>query len=514
LGGFGEFAQGMDRLADNINKRRAQRLENDRWRAAAAVTAWGLLGPGDPPPLPSDGDKVYDYRGITTPAAVQMLHAPTPDGRLFPVGDVLEVRAPPNFHPGPAFPVGVPARHLGSHAAIVGRSGSGKTRFVVVPWIHSAMRSSSVVSLDAKGDMLDLIREYVEQHGRLGVPAGKWDYTDPDNSMCWNWIDDIDDEHSLDAALTAVLGRADKQGNSDPFFHHRDRQVLGGALQLAKPLGLRSATEILAFLARQENVEDAIADHPGSPGALALQSAVGDLDPMDYRKSTQGVLSALQLLSTPKIDKVTTGARHRLSLDDLLSRRRMLVVVAPVAGGQTSQIMSGLFLNLLAQRIYRRFRDRPGQVFLFIDEAPRFVSRFDFEELLSVARSAGVSVILALQDVAQFKEEHERSTIIANCATWLSLGGVEESTVKFLQGRLGKHNVAFWSHGGHADRPGHDLRKQAESRPVLGEREIAFPPGQRGAILHMKDSSLPSSPVLVDLEPQPWTWEAKVFRGG
>jgi hypothetical protein len=508
MSGLGEFANSMDRLARNLNERNAQRLEMEQYERSHRVTAWGHLGPGDPPPLPQGASSVLDYRGLTPPEDLQSLQMNEVDGRYFPAGAAVEVRTPMNgFRPGPAFWIGVPFELLREHAVIVGRSGSGKTRYVVVPWIYTALQSSSVVALDAKGDMLQLVKEHADRWGSPGVTGGKWDYTDPANSMSWDWIAELDNDDSLDAALTAILGRADKQGSSEPFFYQRDRQLLGGLLQLAKPLGLHSASGLLAVLADQEKVEDIISRYKGTRGAVQVQATVGGFDALTYRKVTQGVVSALQQLATPSIDKVTAPGRHRLRLDDVVSGRHLLVVVAPVQGGYTSAILSGLFLNLFVQRLYRRFTAAKGQVFLFIDEAPRFIDRFDFASTLSVARSAKASVVLALQDVAQFKEETERSAVISNCATWLSLSGVEKSSVEFLQGRLGKHNVPFWSQGSFSHRAGVDLRTQVESRPVLGEREIAFPPGGRPAILHMKSPYLPTSPILVDLEPQAWEWK-------
>jgi len=507
MSGWSEIASNLDRFARNRNEARAQKAQRETWERSARVTLWGFLGPNDPPPLPEAAEQVHDYRGLTPPNAVEMLRTTTLDGSLFPVGHVVEVRNPDNqFHPGPAFPIGVPFDILRQHAIIVGRSGSGKTTSIIVPWIYAALFSSSVVAFDAKGDMLDDVLELCGRNGRHGVPAGKWDYTDPGNSLSWNWVADIDDEHSLDAAVTAILGRSEKQGQSDPFFYRRDRQLLGGVLQLAGPLGLRTATDMLAFLADQERVIAAIARFALNRGAVQIRAVVGDLEPFEYRRAVQGTTAALQELATTDVDKVTSGAHPRLTLDEIVAGRKLVVVVAPVMGGHTSEILAGLFLNLFAQRLFRRFRGAPGQVFLFVDEAPRFVQRFDFEKTLSVARSAGVTIVLALQDVAQFKEETERSAIISNCATWLSLGGVEESTVKYLHGRLGKHNVAFWSQGSYSHRPGVDLRTQNESRPVLGDREIAFPPGRRPAILHMKDPRLTTRPILVDLEPEPWVW--------
>ena len=68
------------------------------------------------------------------------------------------------------------------------------------------------------------------------------------------------------------------------------------------------------------------------------------------------------------------------------------------------------------------FRSRfvnPGgvPVLLVLDEAAQLAGRVDFESLLSVAREARLAAVIAVQDVAQFKDENQRSIIFANCGT-------------------------------------------------------------------------------------------------
>lgn len=506
---FQDAANALNQWVRHVEERRARAGEQQNWDRSRRVTEWGFLGPGDPPPLPERADQIYDYRGLVHPEEATVMEMSNIDGHRFPTGAYCEVRFPAERRrPGPAFHLGVPFDTLREHAVIVGRSGSGKTRFLIVPWIYTALFSSTVVTLDAKGDMLDLIKERSAEWGSHGVPAAKWDYIDPNNSASWNWMDEIDDEHSLDAVLTAILGREEEHAaHADPHFYRRDRQILGGLLKLAPVCRFRTTSDILRLLADPLMLDDVFQDHPDHPGAIQVRTAIGDLGPDDYRKAISGVTAALQELSTPKIDQVTSGKHRKITLDDLLKGRKLLVVVTPEEGGHTAGVLAGLFLNLFAQRLARRFRQpQHNHVFLFVDEAPYFVPKFNFPRTLSICRSADVSVVLALQDVAQFEKEHERSAIISNCGTWISLAGGEEASIKALQGRLGKHNVSFWNQGAHGHRPGVDLRLSVESRPVLGEREIASPPGRRPAIIQTKDTRLPRGPILVDLQPQAWTW--------
>ena len=84
----------------------------------------------------------------------------------------------------------------------------------------------------------------------------------------------------------------------------------------------------------------------------------------------------------------------------MLSRPTLLVISAPLKQGETSHIVSTLALNLLVQRLYHRFGGSHRRCFLFVNEAPRLVDRFPFEEVLLMWRSADVSIVLAARSIA------------------------------------------------------------------------------------------------------------------
>ena len=58
----------------------------------------------------------------------------------------------------------------------------------------------------------------------------------------------------------------------------------------------------------------------------------------------------------------------------------------------------------------------------------------DFDKILSVMRSRGVSVSIILQNLAQIKALFEKQweSIVGNCDTFLYLGGNEQSTHKYV----------------------------------------------------------------------------------
>jgi type IV secretory pathway TraG/TraD family ATPase VirD4 len=478
----------------------AQRAQHARAQRAVAD---GVLGPGDAAPPPGVGD-FYDYRGIASASEVSHLDLRGLGPSGFRLGWLVDPKR------GAQFEVGLPFEALRRHAAVIGPAGSGKTAGAIIPWIVSALRGGhSVVALDVKGDLLDDILGYASRGGPIGVPVGKWDYTDPNRSVRWDWLSELKQDEQIEAAVTAILGREKTQSNADPFFYRRDWQLLRGLLRLATTTlmpGKAKPSLLGRALANRDLIQGTVLALPNAPGATDLMATVGHRDASDYQKSASGVATALAKLDSPAIDQVSEpDPKRAFTFDMLFSRPTLLVVAAPLSGGDTARFLSTIFLNLLVRRLFGQFGKTATHVFLVIDEAPRLVDRFNFEEVLSIARSAGVSVVIAAQDIGQFKDENERSTILTNCATYVSLAGASPMSVKFLMERLGKHRVevrdiSHNSAGGVLGSYGRGHRIEAQD--VLAEREIAHPPfGSRCAIAHVQAAELgiTAKPLLLDM---------------
>jgi type IV secretory pathway TraG/TraD family ATPase VirD4 len=482
-----------------------QELLGDR-RQPAPPGSVGVLAPGDRPPLPGVVDDFYDYRGIATAREIEELDARRFGADSFRLGWLLDPKS--NQH---EVPVALPLDVLRRHAAVIGPSGTGKTTGILVPWIVSALRGgSSVVALDVKGDLLETVLGYAKRDGEMGVPVGKWDYTALSQSVVWPWLQEATTPEQVDAIVEAILGREDKQSSADPFFYRRDWQLMRGVLQLL-------STQIFPGRARPSHLGEVVIDqglltgtalaNPRAPGASDILATVAGLDAVDYKKAAAGVATALAELNSPAVDQVSTpsSTHPTLDMDLLLGSPHLLVVAAPLHGGKKAKFLSTIFLNLFVRRLYARLANPGRHVFLVIDEAPRIVDRFDFEEVLSVSRSAGVSVVLAAQDVGQFRDENERAGILANCATCISIAGAHSTSAKFFMERLGKHRVQVIDVGrteGGTPLGTFNRSERIELQDVLAEREIKYPPfGRRCAIAHINagELAITSKPLLLDL---------------
>lgn len=230
-----------------------------------------------------------------------------------------------------------------------------------------------------------------------------------------------------------------------------------------------------------------------------MSSTIGNLDPADYHKAIQGVASALAKMLDPGFAAVSKPGG--LSIDQLFDVPTLFIVGTRLSQGDTGKIASSLLLNMTVQRIYQRF-GKPGRPLLFaLDEAPRIVDRFAFEEVLSMGRGARVTIVLAAQDVSQFKDENDRSAILGNCATAVVFPGASKATREWLQSRLGTYQENFLTQS--VQSGGLSLSTTAQAVPVLDAREMfSVPFGRRPAILHISSigSGTTSKPLIIDLE--------------
>jgi type IV secretion system protein VirD4 len=99
----------------------------------------------------------------------------------------------------------------------------------------------------------------------------------------------------------------------------------------------------------------------------------------------------------------------------------------------------------------------------------------DFDKILSVMRSRGVSVSIILQNLAQLKALFEKQweSIVGNCDEFLYLGGNEQSTHKYVSELLGKETIDTNTYGQSKGRNGnYSTNYQISGRELLTPDEV------------------------------------------
>lgn len=464
----------------------------------------GYLAPGDPTPPPTSTSDYFDYRGLAT-----WNEACNLEGCEFPLGTFTDLQR----RARPRGPIGLPGTVLNRHAAVIGPAGSGKTAGILLPWIRAALECGwSVTAVDVKGDMREEYLAYEQSVGAAptGAKLIKWDFTDPQRSVSWDWIQELNDDARIDAAITAVIGRRPENSSVDPHFYQRDYRTLRGLLKFARATApwVKTASGLMRLLEDDQALSVAVSRNPRAPGASDLE-AILRYPPGDYSRVISGVVTALSVLDSTGVDEVTeaSAVKPGLSLKHTLDNHRALFVVAPLRGGELSVTLSSLLLNQLKQRLFERFGNPGRPALLVIDEAAQVIDRVDIKQLMEVARSAGVGVVIALQDAAQLKDDKDRSSTLSNAASFVILPGASPLSVEEFKTRLGQrfertHGVTSGgpSQGWGAAQPTQTYG--TESVPVLREREIMQPPlGERPAVVHVKaqEIGVTTKPFLVDL---------------
>ena len=133
----------------------------------------------------------------------------------------------------------------------------------------------------------------------------------------------------------------------------------------------------------------------------------------------------------------------------------------------------------------------PVPVHFVMDEFANVSLPDDFDKILSVMRSRGVSVSIILQNLAQLKALFEKQweSIIGNCDEFLYLGGNEQSTHKYVSELMGKESIDINTFGKSRGRNGNystnyqqagrELMTQDEVRMLDNKYAILFIRGER-----------------------------------
>jgi len=472
-------------MTHSVNQSVAQRQVNRGFRAAQR----GIIGPWDPPPPPHLGGYL-DFSGVARPEDI------FGNGADFPLGRYVVPRK--RWEPREA--LGLTAAAANSHTVVFGASTAGKTTSIIAPWIYAGMRGGYlVVALDLKGnnDLLDKVSQYAATQPAIpDTRIGVFDYNAPATSMSWNWISDLRDETSVNAAAEALCGR-DRDNDPNREFRLRDLKWMRGLLELVNTSGSSwTVRDLLELLDDQSRLQLLMKRQSGSRAAVRLGD-LAYLDPADYPRTAQFLTTYLEILNTNGF--VRTTRRAELSLHDLDAEPGLFVVSAPYADQKLGEAVSGLFLSQFLNKQLQKFNTHSRPVLLILDEAPRLKDRIDLPSLMSLAASTNMSVVLAVQEVNNFRED-ERDVIFANCGTQLLMAGAGPKTTEYFGARLGTRIAVRQTQSSSFTREGRTLQSGhlTADVPVLGHAELSNPPGgPYSAIVH--SHSLSRKPIITDL---------------
>lgn len=382
-----------------------------------------------------------------------------------------------------------PLFNRNKHVEVIGGSGSGKTRFFVLPNLMQ-MYGSYVVT-DPKGTVLPVVGKLL----RRGVPKkdkngkvcrnkrGRKIY-EPYEIKVLNTINFAKSMHynpfsyvkceadilSLGEVFFKALKKDDTGQGGDPFWDDAALlfiQACFGYIYYYAPAEEQNINTFMEMLRScqvsedDENAKSALdflfeeiensTDEDKGDGSFAVRQWMGFK--MAAGKTAKSVLIIVYSKFSPfNIREVSELMKEdELELDTVGDRRTALFIITSDTKQTYSFISKVLYMQLFDMLCYKADNEYDGElpypVMCLMDEFANLGRITDFEVLIATLRSRGIGVCPILQTASQLKSKYkdDAETISGNCDTTIFLGGKEKTTLKDLEEALGEETIDLFN---------------------------------------------------------------------
>jgi type IV secretion system protein VirD4 len=340
---------------------------------------------------------------------------------------------------------------VNNNVLVVGASGAGKTRGIVIPNLLQA--TGSYVITDPKGNLYNKYGGYLRKHG---YNVGKLDFTNPSHSLRYNFFNYI---HSTQDVLkiSHMLMDEDKKGRSvDPFWDQAAQLLIQSLIALV-----------------DERYPDSEKNFSSLMRLLESASACGDFDsqsmPLDsYFSSWESVhpdsyavrtYKKFRVASSRTLRSILVTANSRLGVydtpelekmmkeDDVniswIGRRKTALFVVVSDTDRSMDRLVNLFFSQAMNELCRYADTKctdyrlPVPVRFIMDDFATNCKIEEFPRMIASIRSREISTTLIIQAESQLTQcyGYDGRTIIGNCDTYVYLGGNDVETAKAVAER-------------------------------------------------------------------------------
>ena len=374
---------------------------------------------------------------------------------------------------------------------VIGGSGAGKTRFFCKPNLMQCCRNSYFV-LDPKGE---IVRDVGELLSQKGYEVRVLDLISMEKSHCYNPFVYLQSDNDIQRLVTNLFKATTPKGSqsNDPFWDTSASMLLSALvyyLHYEAPEDEQNFAMVMEMLRAGaiENEEDS------RPTPLDYLFADLEMDRPDhialkyyrsYHAGSAKTLKSIQITLAARLEKFNLESLASLTCTDELDLSTMgekkvaLFAIIPDNDSSFNFLVSILYTQLFQQLFYSADHIHGGAlpvpVHFLMDEFANVSLPDDFDKILSVMRSRGVSVSIILQNLAQLKALFEKQweSIVGNCDEFLYLGGNEQSTHKYVSELLGKSTIDTNTYGKSSGRSGnYSTNYQISGRELLTPDEV------------------------------------------
>ena len=373
---------------------------------------------------------------------------------------------------------------------IIGGSGAGKTRFYAKPNIMQA--NTSFVILDPKGEILRDTGNLLE---KKGYEIKVLDLINQYKSHSYNPFKYIQSDNDIQKLVTNLFKATTPKNSttSEPFWDTAASMLLLSLMFYLKheaPEEEQNFPMVMEMLRAGEVRED---DSEFISALDMLFNKLEDENPdhialkyyRDYHSGSAKTLKSIQITLAARLEKFNLDSiagmtqTDELDLETLGEKKTALFALLPDNDTSFNFLVGILYTQIFQQLFYTADHkyggSLPVHVHFVMDEFANVSLPDDFEKILSTMRSRNVSVSIILQNLSQLKALFEKQweSIVGNCDEFLYLGGMEQSSHKYISELMGKATIDTNTYGKSSGRNGnYSTNYQISGRELLTPDEI------------------------------------------
>lgn len=373
---------------------------------------------------------------------------------------------------------------------VCGGSGAGKTRFYCKPNLMQA--NTSFVILDPKGEIL---RDTGGLLKKKGYEIRVLDLISMEKSHCYNPFVYLQSDNDVQRLVTNLFKSTTPKGAQaqDPFWDTAASMLLLALifyLRYEAPEEEQNFPMVMEML-RAGAIEDEEDNRPTPLDNLFSDLEMENPDHIavkyyhNYHSGSAKTIQSIQITLAARLEKFNLESlaamtqTDELDLPSMGEKKVALFALIPDNDSSFNFLVSILYTQLFQQLFYSADHVHGGSlpvpVHFLMDEFANVSLPDDFDKILSVMRSRGVSVSIILQNLAQLKALFEKQweSILGNCDEFLYLGGNEQSTHKYVSELLGKETIDTNTFGKSSGRSGnYSTNYQISGRELLTPDEV------------------------------------------
>ena len=406
-----------------------------------------------------------------------------------------------------------------SHSLVIGSTGSGKTRRVILPLINIlARKGESMVITDPKGELyMNTKRSLIEKKYRIITI----NLRDPQKSNSWNPLElpylsyregDIDRAVEMLYELANNIFKADKTASQDPFWTDSAADYFCGLALALFADAKQDEINLNSVLAMDAAGEERFGttsyiktyfNEFKQPSELCYINASGTVNaPNETKGSILSVFRQCIKVYASKIELSKMLASNDFRFRDIENDKYAIFIIMqdekrtyhPLVSTFIKQCYDVLLLN--AQSKTGKLNSR---VNFILDEFANITPISDMSSMITAARSRNIRFYLVIQGINQLTSAYgtaDADVIKGNCGNWIYLVTKELPILRELSELCGKEKI-YKSSG-----------QIGLEKPLISvNRLLKMPLGQ---VLILKDRESPFLSHLPDISSYR-TWAKPLF---